>query len=87
MRDAVTSRGPKCFMVSKTVHTAVNNLLLAGQAAARLSVLPDAQGEFRPGLQPIMGAACQEPLGSCFLINALSDGVDGTQRLVQGKRG
>lgn len=74
-------------MVSKPIHTAINNLLLAGQAAALLSVLPDAQGEFRPGLQPIMGAACQEPLGICFLINALSDGVHGTQRLEQEKRG
>lgn len=86
MRDAVTSLGPKCFMVSKIVHIAINKPLLAGQAAALLSVLPDAQGEFRPELQPIMGAACQDPLGVCFLINALSDGVDGAQRLVQGRR-
>lgn len=34
-----------------------------------------------------MGAACQEPLGTCFLINALSDGVSTTQRPVQAKRG
>lgn len=34
-----------------------------------------------------MGAACQEPLGTCFLINALSDGVSTTQRLARGKEG
>lgn len=34
-----------------------------------------------------MGAACQEPLGTCFLINALSDGVSTTQRLARGKKG
>lgn len=34
-----------------------------------------------------MGAACQEPLGTCFLINALSDGVSTTQRLARGGKG
>lgn len=88
MHDVVTSQGPKCFMVSETVSpTVINNLVVARQAAVLgllLLVLPDAWGRCRLGLQPIMGAACQEPLGTCFLINALSDGVSTTQRPAQG---
>lgn len=33
-----------------------------------------------------MGAACQEPLGTCFLINALSDGLSTTRRPAQAER-
>lgn len=91
MHDVVASWGPKCFMVSETASpTVINNLVVAKQAAVLrllLLVLPDARGRCRLGLQPIMGAACQEPLGTCFLINALSDGVSTTQRPAQGKRG
>lgn len=47
-------------------------------------MLPDARGRGRLGLQPIMSPACQEPLGACFLINALSDGVSTVQRPAQG---
>lgn len=91
MHDVVASRGPKCFMVSDTTSpTVINNLVVARQAAVLgllLLVLPDAWGRCGLGLQPIMGAACQEPLGTRLLINALSDGVSTTPRPAQGKRG
>lgn len=78
-------------MVSETISsTAINDLAVARQAAVLrllLLVLPDAWGRCRLGLQPIMGAACQEPLGTCFLINALSDGVSTIQRLARGGKG
>lgn len=77
MHGVSTSHDPKCFMVSKTISpTVINNLMVSRQAAVLgllLVVLPDAYGRCRLGLQPIMGAACQESLGTCFLINALSD--------------
>jgi len=78
-------------MVSETVSfSVINNQVVTRQAATPwllLLVLPDAGGGCRLGLQPIMGTACQEPLGTCFLKNALSDSVGTTQRSAKGERG
>lgn len=82
MRDAVTCRGPKCFMVSENVSSSViNSLVVARRAAVSWAAavgFSRCAEKMRTWTAAIMGAACQRPLDTWVLINALSHGVAAT---------
>lgn len=71
-RDVLTSQGSKCFTASETRIAPLSSTMAARMLRECEQMREEDSG---PDCSPIMGEACQGPLGTRVLINALSDGV------------